>query len=196
MTRRSSAGTRPQTRPAAPGGATAAAEHAVNQREFRNALGCFATGVTIITGRDAEDELVGITANSFSAVSLDPPLVLFSLGRSAYSMKAFISAHNFAVNVLGADQRDLSQRFATPLVDKWAGVDYVLTESACPFLAGALARFECSMEHTYDGGDHVIFVGRVLHFEYRPEGQPLLYYRGRYAELVPIAEPEAGRGRS
>lgn len=161
----------------------AQAERAVNLREFRNALGCFATGVTIITGRGAQDELVGVTANSFSSVSLDPPLVLFSLGRSTYSMRHFISAHNFAVNVLGEDQRELSQRFATAMVDRWAGVDYVLTESACPFLAGALARFECSMEHTYDGGDHVIFVGRVLHFEYRPEGRPLLYYRGRYASL-------------
>lgn len=158
-------------------------EDSVNQREFRNALGCFATGVTVITGRGANDELVGITANSFSSVSMDPPLVLFSLGRGAYSMRAFICARNFAVNVLGSDQRELSQRFSTALIDKWAGVEYFLTESACPLLAGALARFECSMEHTYDGGDHVIFVGRVLHFEYRPEGPPLIYYRGRYAEL-------------
>jgi flavin reductase (DIM6/NTAB) family NADH-FMN oxidoreductase RutF len=172
--------------PPAPAAASEAeqAARAVNQREFRNALGCFATGVTVITGRGAQDELIGITANSFSSVSLDPPLVLFSVGRGSYSMRHFISAHNFAVNVLGEDQRELSQRFATALVDKWAGVDYVLTESACPFLSGALARFECSMEHTYDGGDHVIFVGRVLHFEYRPEGRPLLYFRGRYASLA------------
>jgi flavin reductase (DIM6/NTAB) family NADH-FMN oxidoreductase RutF len=155
----------------------------VDTREFRAALGCFATGVTIITARGPRDELIGITANSFNSVSMNPPLVLFSLGRSAYSLKAFLSTHNFAVNVLGAEQQELSNRFAKALVDKWTGVDYMLTDTGCPFLAGTLARFECRTHHTYDGGDHVIFVGEVMRCEYRPEGKPLLYYRGGYAQV-------------
>lgn len=161
-----------------------AREKAVNLREFRNALGCFATGVTIVTARGPHDELVGLTANSFNSVSLDPPMVLFSLGRSTRSMAAFLDTQNFAVNILGADQEALSQRFSQPLVDRWKGVEYVLTESGCPFLSGVLARFECRVAHRYEGGDHIIFVGRVVHFEHRPEGAPLVYYRGRYTSVA------------
>ena len=162
---------------------------AINLREFRAALGCFATGVTIVTTRGPRDELIGVTANSFNSVSMDPPLVLFSLGRSAYSLKAFLCTHNFAVNILGADQQEMATRFSTALIDKWNGVDYVLTDTGCPFLAGALARFECRTHHTYDGGDHIIFVGEVLRLEHRPEGKPLLFYRGGYAQ---VREPQKG----
>lgn len=163
---------------------------AMDMREFRQALGCFATGVTIITARGPHGELIGITANSFNSVSMDPPLVLFSLGRSAYSLKAFLCTHNFAVNILSAEQHELSNRFARALIDKWSDVDYVLTDTGCPFLAGALARFECRIHHTYDGGDHVIFVGEVLRFEHRLEGKPLLFYRGGYAQAhEPVINP-------
>lgn len=158
-------------------------EPPMDAREFRDALGCFATGVTIITARGPRNELIGITANSFNAVSLDPPLVLFSLDRSAYSLKAFLCSHNFAVNILSADQQELANRFSKSLVDKWNGCDYVLTDTGCPFLGGALARFECRIHHTYGGGDHVIFVGEVLRFEHRPEKRPLIFYRGDYANV-------------
>lgn len=161
----------------------------MDAREFRDALGCLATGVTIITARGPHDELIGITANSFNSVSMDPPLVLFSLDRSAYSLKAFLCSHNFAVNILSADQEELAHRFSKALIDKWNGCDYVLTDTGCPFLAGALARFECRIHHTYGGGDHVIFVGEVLRFEHRPERRPLLFYRGVYTHVDDAQQP-------
>ncbi|MGQ0658258.1 MAG: flavin reductase family protein [Chromatiales bacterium] len=166
---------------------------ALSERELRAALGCFATGVTVVTTRGPREELIGITASSFNSVSMDPPLVLFSLGRSAYSLKAFLRTHNFAVNILSADQQELSKCFAKALIDKWSDCDYVLTDTGCPFLAGALARFECRTHHTYEGGDHIIFVGEVLRFDHRPEGRPLLYYRGRYAQVL---DPQEDTQRS
>lgn len=163
---------------------------AFDQREFRNALGCFATGVTIVTALDPRNKLLGITANSFSAVSLDPPLVLFSLDRRAHSLRAFLSTKHFAVNVLSAEQAALATAFARPLSDKWTGVEYEIWDTDCPIIKGALAQFECEIQHTYEGGDHIIFVGAVLRMAYHPEREPLIFYRGRYRSLrVPDEEP-------
>ncbi len=157
-------------------------------REFRNALGFFPTGVTIITARGARDELLGITANSFSSVSLNPPLVLFSLDRRALSLTNFLSTEHFAVNILSTDQIDLSKRFAIAGADKWAGVEWETWDHDCPIIKGCHAAFECSIAYTHSGGDHVIFVGEVRRFSIDDTHPPLLYYRGSYRELLPQGE--------
>ena len=150
---------------------------------FRSALGCFATGITVVTAIAPSGELLGITANSFNSVSLDPPLVLFSLHRAAYSLGAFTDGGHFAVNILSETQHELSQRFAKALIDKWSGVEYETWETGAPILKGCIAAFECRTRALYDGGDHVIFLGEVLRLRCATEGRPLLYYRGRYRGL-------------
>jgi flavin reductase (DIM6/NTAB) family NADH-FMN oxidoreductase RutF len=154
-----------------------------DHRDFRNALGNFATGVTIVTARSRSGEPLGLTANSFNSVSLDPPLVLFSLNRRAYSLQSFEEAGNFAVNVLRDDQQDISRLFAQALTDKWQGLDFDTWESGAPILRHALAVFDCSTHAVHDGGDHLIFIGRVLKFAHDPAGQPLLYFRGNYGQV-------------
>lgn len=149
-------------------------------RTFRSALGAFATGVTIITTRGPKGELIGNTASSFNSVSLEPPLVLWSLSRTAFSFKAYLAADHFAVNVLREGQEDISARFAKPLGEKWNGIEHETWETGCPILPGALAIFECRTAYTYQGGDHVIFVGEVVNFDHDPEGKPLLFWRGGY----------------
>ncbi len=156
----------------------------INQQNLRKALGCFATGVTIVTGLGDEGEKLGVTASSFNSVSLDPPLVLFSLNRRAYSMPHFLDSGHFAVNVLREGQEELASRFATPMTDKWAGIDYEIWDFGCPILSGALANFECKTRYTYDGGDHVIFVGAIERMRADPHGHPLLFFAGRYQSLV------------
>jgi flavin reductase (DIM6/NTAB) family NADH-FMN oxidoreductase RutF len=151
----------------------------VDPRHLRNALGRFATGVTVITTRTPEGKLEGLTANSFSAVSLDPPLVLWSLRQNAPSLESFRSAGYFAISVLAADQTDLSRHFATPSEDKFATVPHGKGLGGCPVLQGALASFECSTEHTVVGGDHIIFIGRVHRATYR-DGEPLIFSAGQY----------------
>ena len=155
----------------------------LDPREFRNSLGCFATGVTVITTMDHRGRPIGITANSFNSVSMDPPLVLFSLDRRAYSLRGFRSVQNFAINVLAEHQSALSNRFAMSSSDKWEGVSYETWETGCPILPEAIAKFECKTCHTYMGGDHVIFVGEVVRMAYQPMGKPLLYYQGKYRSL-------------
>lgn len=157
----------------------------IDPREFRKALGCFATGITVVTTASRDAGMVGITANSFNSVSLDPPLVLFSLDRRAYSLAAFHGAGHFAINVLGGDQRNLASIFATPLIDKWDNVHYELWDTGCPILTDTLANFECKTQHIYDGGDHLIFVGRVRKMRFDQGGEPLLYFRGGYRHIRP-----------
>ncbi len=152
----------------------------VDPEDFREALGCFATGVTVITAVGPRGELIGITVNSFNSVSLDPPLILFSPNRRAYSLRSFLSTQAFAVNILRAGQEKISDRFARALEDKFSGIDHELWDSGCPILTAALASFECKIRHTYHGGDHVIFVGEVLRLCHDPEGQPLLFHGGKY----------------
>ncbi len=155
----------------------------MDSRAFRDALGCFATGITIITAKALDGEVVGFTANSFNAVSLDPPLILFSLGRRAHSLPTFLTTEYFAVNVLREGQEELSNRFAKPLSDKWAGVAFDTWDAGCPILRDALANFECKTRYTHEGGDHVIFVGEVVRMAADREGSPLLYYRGAYRSI-------------
>jgi enoyl-CoA hydratase/carnithine racemase len=150
-------------------------------KTYRNALGQFATGVTIVTTRDAQGLPVGVTANSFNSVSLDPPLILWSLARSARSMAAFEQAESFAVHVLASDQDDLANRFASRAEDKFAGLD--IGDEGPPFIHGCSARLICKTRHLYEGGDHVIMVGEVI--EYESDGKPpLLFHGGAYADRV------------
>ncbi|MCO4094828.1 MAG: flavin reductase family protein [Acidovorax sp.] len=155
-------------------------------REFRDALGMFATGVTIVTARDAQGELIGLTANSFNSVSLDPPLVLWSLSRAAASMPAFANGSHYAINVLAADQKTLAERFASRGVDRWAGVEHSPGISNAPVLAGTAATFECFNRSRYEEGDHVIFVGEVERCSHSSGVPPLLYHGGKFYTEHPL----------
>lgn len=140
----------------------------------------FATGVTIVTARSASGELIGLTASSFNSVSLSPPLVLWSLGKTARSMPTLKGVSHYVVNILEAGQRALAERFAARLEDRWTGVQF--TEGVCgaPLLDGAAASFECFNRSRYDEGDHVIFVGEVERCGHRTGALPLLFHGGRF----------------
>jgi flavin reductase (DIM6/NTAB) family NADH-FMN oxidoreductase RutF len=153
-----------------------------DHRGFRRALGQFATGVAVMTARSG-DKLAGVTANSFTSVSLDPPLVLWSLELRAQSLPVFREASHFAVNVLAADQVPHSTRFARPSPDKFAAADWTPGRSGVPLLSGVAAHFECVREREHEGGDHVIFVGRVEHYA-RFDREILLFAHGRYGVAV------------
>ncbi|MCO8168709.1 flavin reductase family protein [Pseudomonas sp. 21LCFQ02] len=148
-------------------------------RELRNLLGQFATGVTVITTRTADGRNVGMTANSFSSVSLDPPLVLWSLARSALSMNDFLGASHFAINILGADQHEISGQFARPATDKFAGVPYALGKADMPVLDDVVAVLVCRNVTQYEGGDHLIFIGEIEQYRYSG-AEPLVFHAGRY----------------
>jgi 3-hydroxy-9,10-secoandrosta-1,3,5(10)-triene-9,17-dione monooxygenase reductase component len=151
--------------------------------EFRRALGSFATGVTIITTRAADGTPIGLTVNSFNSVSLNPPLVLWSLAETSLSLPTFRAATHWAVHVLASDQEDLSGRFARRGENKFSGLDIEEGAGAVPLLPGCAARFECRTAFQYEGGDHVIFVGEVLAFN-RAETAPLVFHGGRYAHAT------------
>ncbi|CAN5349096.1 flavin reductase family protein [soil metagenome] len=154
--------------------------------DFRAALGMFATGVTIVTARDATGQRVGLTANSFNSVSLSPPLVLWSLARSAGSMPAFERGSHYAINILAAEQHELAERFASKAADRFAGVEFREGASGAPVLEGAAAVFECFNRSQYEEGDHVIFVGEVERCERRAGAQPLIFHGGRYFMELPL----------
>ena len=163
----------------------AAEDAAMDERHLRDALSRFATGVTVVTTRTEDGKLAGLTANSFSGVSLDPPLVLWSLRASAPSLPSFKAAGHFAVNVLAASQHALCRRFATRAHDKFEGVEHAPGLGGCPLLAGALATFECSTETQVAGGDHVIFFGRIRRAAFR-HGAPLIFTAGTYGTHAPL----------
>lgn len=153
-------------------------------RTLRDALGCFSTGVTVVTARDGAGRPVGLTANSFTSVSLDPPLILFCLAKSSGNLAVFQECGHFAVNVLHIGQQPTSNRFARRGdEDRFADVAWEAGETGSPLLTGALAAFDCAREAVHDGGDHLIFVGRVLRVKFEPRRDPLLYFRGRYRRL-------------
>jgi flavin reductase (DIM6/NTAB) family NADH-FMN oxidoreductase RutF len=166
---------------------------AFDPRQLRNALGRFATGVTVITTQTPSGKLEGLTVNSFSALSLDPPLVLWSIRQAAPSLPGFLAASGFAVNVLAADQRELAAEFATASIDKFANVPFAIGKRGCPVFPGSLALFECETENTLEGGDHLIFIGRVIGASYC-DGEPLVFSGGEYCVPVPhTARPEPRR---
>ena len=154
--------------------------------QFRAALGMFATGVTIVTARTPEGSVIGLTANSFNSVSLEPPLVLWSLSRAAASLAAFRAGSHYAIHVLAADQKALAERFALRGADRWQGVDFTEGAGGAPLLAGAAATFECFNRSRYDEGDHVIFVGEVERCARREGASPLLFHGGRFYTEHPL----------
>ena len=157
-----------------------------SQPEFRQSLAMFATGVTIVTARTTEGALVGLTANSFNSVSLEPPLVLWSLARAAASLPAFSAGSHYAINLLAADQQNLARRFATKDVDRFADVAFEDGAGGAPLLAGAAATFECFNRSRYFEGDHVIFVGEVERCSHRAGVSPLLFHGGKFYTEHPL----------
>ncbi|HVE54140.1 MAG TPA: flavin reductase family protein [Ramlibacter sp.] len=155
-------------------------------QEFRAALGMFATGVTIVTARSGDGQVIGLTANSFNSVSLSPPLVLWSLSRAAASMAVFSAGSHYAINVLAADQKALAERFALKGADRWGGVTFDKGAGGAPLLHGAAATFECFNRSRYEEGDHVIFVGEVERCTHRDGAMPLLFHGGRYYTELPL----------
>jgi 3-hydroxy-9,10-secoandrosta-1,3,5(10)-triene-9,17-dione monooxygenase reductase component len=155
----------------------------IDVRAFRDALGSFTTGVTVVTTRDKAGRDVGLTANSFNSVSLDPPLVLWSLAKSSHSLAAFVEAEHFGVHILAADQEPLSNLFARRGADKFGALEVRRGHGGIPLLDGCAARFECRTAYRYAGGDHEIFVGEVVLFEHFGRA-PLVYQNGRYALAV------------
>lgn len=154
-----------------------------DSRRLRNALGWYATGVAIVTTRLEGQAPVGLTINSFSSVSLEPPLVLWCLDKKSETVPAFNLATHFVVNVLREAHQDLSSRFSRKGRHAFDGVDVELSPHGIPTLREALAHFECEIEARHDAGDHIILIGRVIHFDHVEEGSPLLYHRGRYQAI-------------
>jgi flavin reductase (DIM6/NTAB) family NADH-FMN oxidoreductase RutF len=155
---------------------------------FREALGSFATGVAIVTACNEGSEPIGMTMSSFNSVSLDPPLVLFSVDRKALSFPGMCAAQGYAVNVLGRPQQHLSARFARSREDKWLDVAHSPGFGGAPVLADVLAHFECKPYAQYDGGDHVIFVCEVVRSVCSAaDDEPLIFYRGKYRTVAPAS---------
>jgi flavin reductase (DIM6/NTAB) family NADH-FMN oxidoreductase RutF len=156
----------------------------IDPRDFRNALGTFATGVTIITATARDGRPYGLTCNSFASVSLNPPLVLWSLGMFSQGLSIFQDASHFAVNVLGASQQALANKFAKSSEEKFVGVDWTPGLGGAPLLADSVANFQCRSAGRYYGGDHVIFLGAVEAYAYNRQEQ-LLFARGGYGRFLP-----------
>lgn len=149
--------------------------------ELRTAAGQFMTGVTVVTTVDSVGERAGLTANSFTSVSLDPPMVLVCVANGASAVEAFTAENGFVVHVLSADQKDISARFAARDVDRFAGLEVSNGWNGLPVIDGALATFECSTAHVYQGGDHLIFVGQVEALSVGDTDAPALgFFRGGY----------------
>lgn len=164
--------------------AAAAAPAPFDCRAFRNSLGSFATGVTVVTALGPDGRPAGLTVSSFNSVSLEPPLVLWSLSANSPSLSLFEGASHFTVNVLAADQEEVSNRFASRLEDKFDGVAWQPGLGGAPVLAGLCASFECANTIRHAGGDHVIFIGRVERFAQDAGRAPLVFQGGRYRRLT------------
>ena len=165
-----------------------ASDHSpIDPRDFRNALGTYATGVTIITTVAADGKPYGLTCNSFTSVSLNPPLVLWSSSLYAQSLPAFQESSHFVVNILAFDQIPLSNKFAKQSDDKFVDTDHIVSESGAPVIIGAAAHFECRNEFRHYGGDHIIFIGHVERFAYT-DRPTLMFCRGKYIRGEPILQ--------
>ncbi|MBL8125378.1 MAG: flavin reductase family protein [Pyrinomonadaceae bacterium] len=155
----------------------------VSSEDFRTALSRFASGVTVVTTKDGNGKLHGITVSAFCSVSLDPPLVLICIERSAGSHYAFGESGSFNVNVLASDQANVSEHFATVYDDKFLDTEHVIGENGIPYLPGSIVTLECKLKKPLDGGDHSIFLGEVQNAIVR-DGDPLVYYHGNYRSLA------------
>ncbi len=154
-----------------------------DQKAFRNSLGNFATGVAIITVNCKNKGDLGLTINSFSSVSLDPPLVLWSINRNSDLFETFIETESFTVNILNEDQHELSNQFSKKDEHSLDNYDWARTKNGCKFVPDSLVHFDCDTFEKLDGGDHIIFVGKVTDFETRP-GKPLLFSQGKYRKIT------------
>lgn len=154
----------------------------VTQDEFRNALSRFASGITVVSTKDAAGKLHGITVSAFCSVSLDPPMVLICIEKTTVSHYAFEESGVFVVNILGDSQALASEKFAAPHTDKFDDIDIYLGIDGVPVLKDALANLECRLTFSYHGGDHSIFVGQVETVTVR-DGDPLVYFRGEYGTI-------------
>jgi flavin reductase (DIM6/NTAB) family NADH-FMN oxidoreductase RutF len=152
-------------------------------RTLRDAMGCFATGITIVTALDAAGTPVGLTANSFTSVSLDPPLLLVCIANTAGTAPALREAEHFGVNVLQIGQQPTSNRFAAKGEDRFANQPWAPGQTGVPLLGSSLVSFECQHESLHEAGDHFILVGRVVRAQFEPHRDPLLYFRGKYRRL-------------
>ena len=161
--------------------------NAIDPQSFRQALGSFVTGVTIVTARAPDGQPIGLTVSSFNSVSLDPPLVLWSLSLKSASLPSFREARSWAVHVLSAGQEEMSARFATPGADRFAGLDVSDGPEGAPQLPDFAARFGCEATFEYEGGDHAIFVGHVENLQ-RRDAEPLVYHGGRYGRVQSATE--------
>lgn len=170
----------PATLTRAPAPARAFTEH-----QFRDALAQFATGVTVICARHGDGRYVGFTANSFNSVSLEPPLILWSLSRRSVSLPAFEAAERYTVNVLSGAQVELARRFSRPHADRFDGVGYRLGWAGAPLIDGCVAWIECSHHAQHRAGDHVVFIGDVHACE-RGHGSGLVFHEHRYATTAPL----------
>jgi flavin reductase (DIM6/NTAB) family NADH-FMN oxidoreductase RutF len=175
--------------PADPANELASDNSAIDPRDFRTALGTFATGVTIVTAMSADGKPYGVTCNSFASVSLNPPLVLWSLGMFSQGLTIFQNASHFTVNILGASQQALALQFAKSSEEKFAGTDWTPGLGNAPVLAGCVANFQCRAANRYYGGDHIIFLGAVEAYAYNRQ-EPLLFARGGFGAFV---APDAGK---
>lgn len=155
----------------------------IEPRILRDALGCFTTGVTVITTTTPEGEPLGFTANSFTSVSLDPPLVLFCVKRESASVAALRERGAFSVNILHIGQQAISNTFASRTADRFASLDYEMWDLRVPVILDAMANFECSIEEMHEGGDHLIVVGRITRVLFDPSRDPLLYLQGKYRRV-------------
>ena len=160
------------------------ANSADNELEFRRSLGQFATGVTVVTCCASDGSPRGITANSFSSVSLDPPLVLWNIAKVSHSLGAYLDAKRFAIHVLRADQRSYAEHFARTDHTVYNGIDYEVSPDNVPLIPDVLARFDCETEVIHDAGDHHIIIGRVL-AHVCGYGSPLLFHGGEYVTAKP-----------
>lgn len=154
-------------------------------REFRDALGLFPTGIAVVTTVDSAGQPAGVTVNSFTSVSLDPPLILVSLARTSRSLDTFNAASHFAVSLLRHDQRQASSAFASTTGDRFGQIRHRAGLGGCPVVEPHLVAFECEVHARHDGGDHVLLLGKVigLHVATDVPPEPLLYFRGQYREL-------------
>ncbi|WP_315835779.1 flavin reductase [Bradyrhizobium prioriisuperbiae] len=165
----------------------------IDARALRRCLGQFGTGVTVITAQVGV-ERVGVTVNSFSSLSLDPPLVLWSIKRTSRSFDVFQAAEHFAVNILSSEQIQISQAFSSSGTDKFSGIDWTVGKTGSPIISGNIATIECRVYARHDGGDHIILIGHVDNFRQSP-GEALLFFQGRYAVAIdhPQMPLELGR---
>ena len=154
-----------------------------DNRLFRKALGTFATGVTVVTGLTPKDVPVGVTVNSFASVSLDPPIILICLDNNTGCLKAFGEGERFAGNILSENQQDLSEEFAGPQEHKFKDRAFETWDSGCPILHGCLTNLECTRLNAFEGGDHLIVLGRVDRIEHADGRRPLLFYQSAYGRI-------------